>query len=312
MTTEAHTNGYTIVERKEIPVRDIWSNEARDFTPWLADNIDRLSTILNRELDVIECEKSVGPFSADIYAKDEYGNKVVIENQLEKTDHDHAGKLMTYGANLDVKVFVWITPKARHEHINLINWYNTHLDNDIQCYLIEILTHEIDGKNVTLDLKTICEPNDVTDAIKIINKGDDIIEQKKMAFWTQFTNINKYNGIAKETKNSFKYRYIEMQTPGIARMPWQYIIKSKSNIAEIFFYGETKDMYSSFLLHKEDIERDFGEILIWTTGENKKGSRITSESDMGGLNDQDKWDEIQSDMIDRMTRLQNAIKKYME
>ena len=94
----SYTNNQTIIDLEKIRPHDIWLNEARDFTPWLANNIDRLSVALNMELNVIECEKSVGPFSADIYAENEHGNKIVIENQLEKTDHDHAGKLMTYAA----------------------------------------------------------------------------------------------------------------------------------------------------------------------------------------------------------------------
>lgn len=97
---------------KYIDPHDVWRNEARDFTPWLVEHIGLLSDTIGMELTVLEREKSVGPFFADIYAENENGDTVVIENQLEKTDHDHLGKLLTYSTCLKSKVMVWITTRV--------------------------------------------------------------------------------------------------------------------------------------------------------------------------------------------------------
>jgi len=304
MTTNTHTNGQTVIDLEDIPVREIWEHEARDFTPWLAKNISRLSRKINMELNVLECEKSVGPFSADIYAEDEDGHKVVIENQLERTDHDHLGKMMTYAAGLNAQTMIWIADKARPEHAKAIDWLNE-MDTTVRFYLIELLAQRIDATNVTVDFRIVCEPNDVTEAIKTNNENDEIVRQNRMTFWTELINIDKYNGIAKETKNNLKERFIEMQAPNITRMPWEYIITLKSNSAELYFYPERRDIYSSLLEHKDDIEKDF-EGLIWN------GNKIISKSDMGGLDDKDEWEKIQHDMIDRMLHLQNVIGKYLE
>ena len=309
MTTDTYTNGQTVIDLEDIPVRDVWRNEARDFTPWLAENISRLSIEINMELTVLECEKSVGPFSADIYAEDEHGDKVVIENQLERTDHDHIGKMITYAAGLNAQTMIWIADKVRPEHAKAIDWLNE-MDTTVKFYLIELLAQRIDDTNVTVDFRVVCEPNDATEAIKISNKDSNTRKQSNIDFWTGLTNIDGYNGIGRETSNKLEYNFIEMQIPGRTKMPWEYRIRNKSNVSHLYFYEERKDVYLSLLSHKKDIEHDFGEPLIWTT--NGKNSQITSNSDMGGLDDKDEWEKIQHDMIDRMLRLQNAIGKYLE
>lgn len=93
----------------QVALREIWRHEALDFTSWLADNFDILKEQLGLDLTFEQREKAVGAFSADILAKDATGRLVVIENQLERTDHDHLGKVLTYLANLDAKVAIWIS-----------------------------------------------------------------------------------------------------------------------------------------------------------------------------------------------------------
>ena len=97
-----------------VDLRTIWPDEARDFTPWLAqeENLRRLSDALNLELELDRVEVAVGPYSADIVATDASSNsKVVIENQLEKTNHDHLGKVLTYASGLEARILIWIAKK---------------------------------------------------------------------------------------------------------------------------------------------------------------------------------------------------------
>ena len=81
---------------QRVPLREVWKDEARDFTPWLQENMDVLNDVLDFTLSNVEREQSAGDFSADLTAEDESGNTVIIENQLEKSDHDHLGKIITY------------------------------------------------------------------------------------------------------------------------------------------------------------------------------------------------------------------------
>lgn len=91
---------------KKVPLRELWRKKDKDFTCWLEENIDFLNDVLDFELSVLSREEPVGPFNVDLFAEDNFGNKVVIENQLEKTDHDHLGKIITYLTNLQVKLLL--------------------------------------------------------------------------------------------------------------------------------------------------------------------------------------------------------------
>jgi len=293
MTT--NTNGQTIVDLEEIPLKEIWEKEAINFTPWLSDNISRVSDKIGMDLSVIECEKSVGPFFGDIYAEDEKGNKVIIENQLTQTDHEHLGKMLTYAAGLKGKTMIWIAGKVRPEHAATINWLNT-MDTDIQFYLIELTAHRIDEINVTIDLNMVCEPNNMTETIR-------------EKFWTQLKRIDSEHDNIFLNVNNFKYDY--METKAMAGASWDIGILVKSGKAQLYIHDD-KELYKSIEKRRTEIETDFGEPLEWINNEKHKVTRITTTSNIGGLKDEDKWDDIQHDLVDRMSRLKNAISKYLE
>ncbi|NQE53172.1 hypothetical protein C5S29_06230, partial [ANME-1 cluster archaeon GoMg3.2] len=119
---------------KKVNIRKKWPDETSDFTPWLAreENMEKLSLALGLELQVENIEVSVGPYSADILAKDVGSDRyVVIENQLRKTNHDHLGKLITYGSVLDASANVWITSEFTEEHKKALDWLNDHTSDEI-------------------------------------------------------------------------------------------------------------------------------------------------------------------------------------
>lgn len=311
MTTN-NTNGQTIVSLQEIDVRDVWKNEATDFTPWLAENISLLSSKLGMDIEVIETEKSVGPFHADIYAEDRYGNGVVIENQLEKTDHDHLGKIITYAAGLKSKIMIWVTTEARPEHEMAVNTQNE-INSDIKFYLIEVTAHRIGKKEdmkVVVDFRMVCEPNDMTKAIKGKNKLDLIKEERYTKFWTQVKDIDNHGDNILENRTPPPRGYLDV--PIIPGSPWTYYVRANTARVELAINSNNEELYESIFLHKDEIESEFGNPMIWGVKTNQKYIRIYSDSDIGGINDEDKWDEIQHDLVDRMSRLRQAIEKYIE
>ena len=107
-----------------VSLREVWPHEALDFTGWLHDNIDVLNEVIGLSLTSVEKEQSAGDFKVDLLAEDESGDPVVIENQLEKSNHDHLGKLITYFTALDARTAIWIVAEPRPEHINAITWLN--------------------------------------------------------------------------------------------------------------------------------------------------------------------------------------------
>ena len=128
---------------ESVDLRELWKHEALDFTSWLADNCDVLGDELGLELTVVDREKSVGPFNVDILANDTAGRPVIIENQLERTDHDHLGKVLTYLANLDAKVAIWISSDPRPEHVTAIDFLNENMPSDTQFYLMKLEAFKI-------------------------------------------------------------------------------------------------------------------------------------------------------------------------
>ncbi len=149
---------------KEITnIRDIWPDEARDFTPWLAqqDNIEILSEALGIDLSADDTEVSVGDFRADIIAYEtDTDRKVLIENQLGDTDHDHLGKLITYASGTKADYVVWIVKRARDEHRAAVEWLNNHTDESVRFFLCEIKVFQIGASSKAPKFEVVEKPND--------------------------------------------------------------------------------------------------------------------------------------------------------
>lgn len=144
---------------KRIDARETWGHEARDFTPWLELHIDRLNEALGFEIEITGREGDVGSFSVDLWGKDvQTGNLVIIENQLEPTDHSHMGQLLTYAAGKKAKMILWISPKFRDEHRQALQWLNEMTPEDIGFFGVELEVLEINGQRAA-NFKLVAEPN---------------------------------------------------------------------------------------------------------------------------------------------------------
>ena len=144
-------------------IRSVWADEAKDFTPWLAqaENIEILSETIGIDLSVSDTEVSIGDFRADIIAYEtDTSRKVIIENQLEDTDHDHLGKLITYASGSGADYIVWIVRRVRDEHRAAIEWLNNHTDESIGFFLCEIKLFQIGDSLKAPKFEIIEKPND--------------------------------------------------------------------------------------------------------------------------------------------------------
>ncbi|MCR5256739.1 MAG: hypothetical protein K6E40_01105 [Desulfovibrio sp.] len=122
-------------------LRQVWPHESMHFTKWLCeeDGLKLLSTELGIDIVADETESTVGVYRADVLAHEEgNGRRIVIENQLGETDHDHLGKLLVYAAGKATEIVVWIVRKARDEHRRAVEWLNERTDQDIGFFLVEV------------------------------------------------------------------------------------------------------------------------------------------------------------------------------
>ena len=166
---------------KEVDLRTVWANEQYDFSAWLAqeENINELGNTLNLSLTDIQTEKYVGSYRCDIICKDEItGKNVLIENQLEPSNHDHLGKIITYASGLDASVVIWIVKNAREEHASAIEWLNKHTDDDLSFFLIEVHAYKIGDSKPAPLFKIIEQPNDFAKQIKTIAQSGDLKDRE--------------------------------------------------------------------------------------------------------------------------------------
>ena len=144
-----------------VSVREVWANEASDFTPWLAEHLNLLGAALGMDLEVVQREAPVGGFSLDILARDrQSGQLVAIENQLEWTDHAHLGQILTYAAGHDARAAVWVTPNFRDEHRAAIDWLNRWTTEEIRFWGVEVRAIKIGDSLPAPEFRAVASPND--------------------------------------------------------------------------------------------------------------------------------------------------------
>lgn len=176
-----------LIKQKRINPRKIWPNEATNFTPWLAENISELGEIIGMELEVVGQEVSVGPYSADILAKDiNTEDYVVIENQLEKTNHDHLGKSITYASALGAKTIVWIATDFTEEHKKSLDWLNDNTNEDLAFWGIQLELWQISEDTASMRLNVVSTPSTNVKTIKNRTNNESESRNIQLNFWTKF------------------------------------------------------------------------------------------------------------------------------
>lgn len=180
---------------EKIELREVWRHEALDFTRWLAkkENIALLSKEIGIDIEVIQTEMSVGRYNVDIFARDTESNKkIVIENQLENTNHDHLGKMLVYAAGLDADIAIWVVKDVNEEHKQAVEWLNDNSFEKINIFLVKVELWQIDNSPVAPKFQVICEPNNWAKVLKQQSK-DNItdLELKQMEYWQGFVDYAK-------------------------------------------------------------------------------------------------------------------------
>lgn len=182
---------YNLDKLKKVDLRDVWPHEALDFTKWLSaeSNLAMLSSAVGIELELIETESSVGSFNVDIYAQEAgTGRKVIIENQLEDTNHDHLGKIITYAAGKGAQVVIWIVRHARDEHRQAIEWLNAHTDDEAAFFLVEIEVWSIGDSLPAPRFNVVEQPNEWARAVKA-SEGMSETDKIKLAYWRRYREV---------------------------------------------------------------------------------------------------------------------------
>lgn len=303
----------TLKEIKDL--RQVWTHEALDFTPWLAeeDNLALLSDAVGLDIAVDETESSVGSFNVDIYAT-EIGTerKIIIENQLEDTNHDHLGKLITYASGKSADVIIWVVKRAREEHRSAIEWLNNHTDENIAFFLVEIKLYQIGDSDIAVKFEVVEKPNDWAKEIKRSTSNRPIL-QKRYDYWQAFNDYafskSSFSKVFNKRKASTDH-WMTMSVGSSVCCIDLLQIRKNNLIGVEWYISDDKDLYHSFYEKKDFIEKEMGILLEWRELPNKKASRIIATHPVE-FEDMEKWTEQFDWIIDVAIKMRKTFKKYM-
>lgn len=297
---------------QRVELREVWRHEAHDFSAWLKENLDVLNDVLEFELTEAEREQEAGDFSIDLVATDTHGRTVVIENQLERSNHDHLGKVITYLTNIDAKVAIWIVSDPRPEHVTAINWLNQF--PDAQFYLVKMEAVKI-GDSAPAPLFTLiagpsAEVREAGATRKKISEGQSLYRR----FWTSFLERAQKRLKLFSNISPSDYHWIGASS-GVRGLSFNHTVWKRGGGAELYIdrgsngAEENKRIFDTLQADKEAIERDYGGPLSWQRLDTKRACRIQARfEDFPGLQDDPaEWSKTQDTLIDAMTRLEKAL-----
>ena len=298
-------------------LRTVWPHEALDFTPWLAEdaNLALLADAVGLEITLDETESQVGSFNVDIYAT-ETGTerKIIIENQLEDTNHDHLGKLITYASGKGADIIIWIVKRAREEHRAAIEWLNNHTDENISFFLVEIKLYKIGNSDPAVMFDVIEKPNDWTKEVKKQKQNSsDPSKQFRLEYWTAF---NDYAFSQPLFAKNFKKRkpstdhWMTLSLGSSAYSLDILALKKRNAVVVEFYIHDDKSIFQKLLQHKTDIESDIGLSLDWRELPDKKASRIIIEKSVN-LDDPNEWNDQFDWIIDTCVKFKRAFKRFV-
>jgi Domain of unknown function (DUF4268) len=294
-----------------VPVRDVWNHEANEFTPWLAENVALLAETLRLGDLVVEAtERSVGRFSADVIARDESGTLVLIENQLEATDHKHLGQVLTYLAGLEGDAtVVWIATKFLEEHRAAIDWLNANTNDRFDFFGVEVEVFRIDASPPAPRFNVAAKPNNWSREVRSTtrNLGEtptNDLQRLYLDYW------NSFREFCAAEAPSFRL------SAAWARPWWPTRIgrtgfningtirrEQRQILVELYIQlrGQApKIAFRTLQSEKEEIERELGYPLSWEELPTRQATRIAVYKDNADVADRGSWPEQHRWMLDRM------------
>lgn len=297
---------------EDLPLREAWKHEAHEFTPWLAENIDHLSEAIGVPLELTGTEVAVESFSADILARNPMDDSVVlIENQLETTDHTHLGQIMTYLAGLQAQTVVWIAPGFRQPHRTAIRWLNEHTADGFSFFAVKARVVRIGDSPYAPIFEVVEKPDGweraLTEKRREVSGGGDALTETRIAFWTHYADRHPQaarDGIkARRAWNS----YFPLADGDIQVSVW--IGEKTAGIYVRGNWGDKKFSAADLLgSDAEAIARDLGADY---TPDNKSG-HILGERFPVSYKDSENWDAITDWMEERRLIYIAAIKDALD
>jgi hypothetical protein len=306
-------NASQIGKLDRVALREVWKHEAKDFTQWLQENIDVLNSALNLNLVNVDRERDTGDFSIDLVAEDDGGGTVIIENQLEKSNHDHLGKLVTYLTGMGARAAIWIVSDPRPEHVAAVAWLNESSSADF--YMVKVEAVRIGNSPAAPLFTLIVGPSQETKEVGQTKK--EIAERYsfRKRWWTML--VERAAKVSKLHAHITPGQYSWLGTSsGIRGLNFNYSVIQDECGAELYIdrgeAEENKSIFDQLYANQAAVEKAFGGPLSWERLEGKRACRIKFTREGGYRSPEEDWSAIQDAIIDAMNRLEHAVRPYLK
>ena len=295
-----------------VELKSVWNGEATDFTPWLAkeDNLALLGDTIGLELELEAQEKNVGPFRADILCKDTASNDwVLIENQLERTDHTHLGQLMTYAAGLKAVTIVWIANRFTEEHRAALDWLNEITSSQFNFFGLEVELWQIGQSAVAPKFNVACKPNEWTKGGGPTTVGDlTKTQQAQLDFWGELREVmSSRRGVVKSVKpQAGSWLNFGVGKGGFCLSASMHSRDHWVCVSLQCYSSDAKAHFGLLMQEKEAIESEVGSSLEWDKRASKKSSYIGLYQREVNPLDRSRWPEPQQWIAEKLEAFHKA------
>lgn len=301
---------------KEVDIRKLWKHEEYDFSNWLVENenISYLNEILGLTLTDIKREEHVGSFECDIFAKDETSDtNIIIENQLENSNHEHLGKIITYASGLDANVVVWIVKRAREEHKSAIEWLNNNTSSNVNFFLIELHAYQIGNSEYAPKFEVVEKPNDFIKNIKVNGVKNELnkSQSERLEFWDQFNDTLIERGKPFNVRKATTDHWYDVAIGTSAAHIAINLVNKESHICVELYINDDKKIYDQLLDRKKIIEDELGFTLDWQRLDNRSASRIKYYIKGLNFDDHSNYAELIENTINTAIKMRDVFKKYL-
>lgn len=281
---------------KKLDLRSQWAHEALSFTKWLAqpENMELLSDELGIGFDnsAIQIEAPVGRYNVDILTQEENtGRKIIIENQLEASDHQHVGQLVTYSAVLEAEFIVWIVREARDEHKQAIDWLNERTDDHANFFLVQIELWQIEDSPPAPKFNVIARPNEWVKSVRSSVQDGNLSDTRtlQLEFWQGLRAYAATKGMKLRTPRP--QHWYDMAI-GRSDCHVAFTLNTgEQNLGCELYIPDDKTLYETFEGKKDAIEKelDLPNGLSWQPLPGKKACRVRATFPfIAGSDDKDK------------------------
>ena len=303
---------------EDVPLREVWPDEARDFTPWLAEHSDHPGKALQMDLELEGNEVPVGPFSADVVLRDANTGHLVVENLLETTDHDHLGKLITYAAGLEAQWAVLVAKAFRLEHRSALNWLNSLSGEGSGFFGIEVHAVRIGDSPAAVQLDVVVEPDDFSRRARAgvgrARAGEKTVSEWHAGYidwWAEFlpefheAHPGWSNAPTPQPSNWINFPSGRSDVRYGLSFAYPTGASNYSLRAEVYV-SDGESTYPVLKAQRAEIEAACDLVLQWEPLENARASRVAAYLDPVDPADRQNWTEYRKWAIETLGELRQV------